>query len=138
MSDENTDAQPAIVPRKSWWCRFPSEDWIVVVRVMSIKVLLFVVAVKSYPIFWDRYRHGLRQSFDGWNHWDALHYQQIAQFGTPRQASPDRFILFPLSIRSVHYITGSHLAADSQETDDFRSNIHKSVYEARISGVSVM
>jgi hypothetical protein len=37
--------------RKRWWAVLQRDDWVVVGRVMAIKVLVFTLAIKSYPIF---------------------------------------------------------------------------------------
>jgi len=89
-----------------------SADWIVVGWVLAIKLLLFVLAVKSYPIFWERYLKGPHQWFDIWNRWDAVHYQRIAQFGYAATGVTKAFYpLFPWCIRIVTYITGSYLVS---------------------------
>jgi hypothetical protein len=116
VSDEDAHlpatAEPVKLPGKRWWAVLQREDWIVVGWVMAIKVLVFVLAVKSYPIFWDKYLKGPRQWFDIWNHWDAVHYQQIAQFGyAPTGVTKSFYPLFPWSIRLVAYITGNYLGA---------------------------
>jgi len=117
MSDENAPIQSVAVepvkpPRKRSWRFLQRDDWIVVGWVMAIKVLVFVLAIKSYPIFWDRYLKSPRQWFDIWNHWDAVHYRQIAQFGYAATGVTKSFYpLFPWSVRVVAYITGSYLTA---------------------------
>jgi hypothetical protein len=114
--DENAHvaaaAEPAKLPRKQSWAFLQMEDWIVVGWVMAIKVLVFVLAVKSYPVFWDKYLKSPRQWLDIWNHWDSVHYQQIAQFGyAPTGVTKSFYPLFPWCIRLVHYVTGSYLGA---------------------------
>jgi hypothetical protein len=105
-------AEPVELPRRAWWRFLQREDWIVVGWVMAIKVLVFVLAIKSYPIFWDRYLKSPRQCLDIWNHWDAVHYQQIAQFGYAATGVTKSFYpLFPWAVRLVAYITGSYLGA---------------------------
>lgn len=104
--------EPVNLAGKRWWAVLQREDWIVVGWVMAIKLLVFTLAVKSYPIFWDKYLKGPRQWLDIWNRWDAVHYQQIAQFGYAATGVTKSFYpLFPWSIRLVAYITGSYLGA---------------------------
>jgi hypothetical protein len=59
----------------------PREDWIVIGWVVATKTLLFIVAVESYPMLWDRYPPGLNRWFEIWDQWDFGYYQKIAEFG---------------------------------------------------------
>lgn len=105
-----TAAEPANLSVKRRWAVLERADWIVVGWVLTIKLLLFVLAVKSYPIFWEKYLKTPRQWFEIWNHWDAVHYQEIAQFGYAAKGVTKAFYpLFPWCIRVVAYITGSYL-----------------------------
>jgi hypothetical protein len=64
--------------------------------------------------FWDRYLHGPREWFDIWNHWGALHYQQILQFGYAATGVTKSFYpLFPWSIRLLRTFEGVILVRDS-------------------------
>lgn len=106
---ENTNVKST---PKTFGALLPREDWVVAGWVIAIKILLFALGVKSYPIFWDRYLQGPRQWFGIWNYWDAVHYQQIAQFGYAATGVTKSFYpLFPWSVRLVAYISGNYLAA---------------------------
>jgi Mannosyltransferase (PIG-V) len=90
----------------------PREDWIVIGWVIAIKTLLFVVAVESYPMLWDRYQPSLNRWFAIWDQWDFGYYQKIAEFGyEPRDGSLAFYPLFPWLLRLVACISGSYLAA---------------------------
>lgn len=45
--------------------------------------------------------------FNTWNHWDAVHYIRIAQYGYQTQADLAFFPLFPLLISCISHILGS-------------------------------
>lgn len=89
----------------------PRQDWIVVGWVMAIKVLLFLIGVKSYPMFADRYEPGPQQWLQIWDQWDFGYYQKIAEFGYSGEDGSIAFYpLFPWLIRLVASISGSYLA----------------------------
>ena len=80
--------------------------------VMAIKLLLFLIGVKSYPIFGDRYEPSPQQWLQIWDQWDFGYYQKIAEFGYSGEDGSIAFYpLFPWSIRLVASIGGSYLAA---------------------------
>ena len=56
------------------------QDWIVVGWVIAIKLLLFLVGVKSYPILWDRYAPRPYNWLQIWDQWDFGYYQKGAAF----------------------------------------------------------
>jgi MFS family permease len=90
----------------------PRQDWIVVGWVMAIKLLLFLIGVKSYPMFGDRYEPSPQQWLQIWDQWDFGYYQKIAEFGYSGEDGSIAFYpLFPWSIRLVASIGGSYLAA---------------------------
>ena len=90
----------------------PREDWIVIGWVMAVKILLFVMAVESYAMLWDRYPPTLNRWFDIWDQWDFGYYQKIAEFGyEERDGSLAFYPLFPWLLRLVAYTSGSYLAA---------------------------
>ena len=89
----------------------PRQDWIVIGWVMAIKILLFLIGVKSYPMFGDRYEPSPQQWLQIWDQWDFGYYQKIAEFGYSREDGSIAFYpLFPWLIRLVASITGSYLA----------------------------
>ena len=45
--------------------------------------------------------------FNTWNHWDAVHYIRIAQYGYQTQADLAFFPLFPLLISCISHVLGS-------------------------------
>ncbi len=88
------------------------DDLIVIGWVLGIKVLLFLLVVKSYPILWDKSLSSPRDWFGTWNHWDSVHYQQIAQSGYSATGVTKSFYpLFPWAIRFVAYFINSYLIA---------------------------
>jgi hypothetical protein len=90
----------------------PREDWIVVGWVMAIKILLFLIAVKSYSILWDEYVTSISRWFQIWDQWDFGYYQKIAEFGySGSDGSLAFYPLFPWLIRLVAYFSGNYLAA---------------------------
>jgi hypothetical protein len=72
----------------------PCEDWIVIGWVVAIKVLLFVIGVKSYPILWDKYPPTPDRWFALWDQWDFGYYQKIAEFGY--EANDGSLAFYPL------------------------------------------
>jgi hypothetical protein len=90
----------------------PKQDWIVIGWVMAIKVLLFVVAAKSYPILWDRHLNGARRWFEIWDQWDFGYYREIAESGyNSGDGSLAFYPLFPWLLRLVAYVCKSYLFA---------------------------
>ena len=80
--------------------------------VMAIKVLLFVIGGKSYPMLWNSYITSPRQWLNIWDQWDFGYYQKIAEFGYSGEDGSIAFYpLFPWLIRLVVSISGSYLAA---------------------------
>jgi hypothetical protein len=90
----------------------PKQDWIVIGWVMAIKVLVFFVAAKSYPILWDRHLNGARRWFEIWDQWDFGYYREIAEFGyNSGDGSLAFYPLFPWLLRLVAYVCKSYLFA---------------------------
>ena len=93
----------------------PKQDWIVVGWVIAIKLLLFLVGVKSYPILWDRYAPRPENWLGIWDQWDFGYYHEIAEFGYGAYGAEDGSLafypLFPWLMRLVAYITRSYLIA---------------------------
>ena len=90
----------------------PKQDWIVVGWVLAIKILLFLIGIKSYPMLWNRYPPSPHQWLQIWDQWDFGYYQKIAEFGYSREDGSIAFYpLFPWLIRFVAYLGGSYLAA---------------------------
>jgi len=93
----------------------PKQDWIVVGWVVAIKLLLFLVGVKSYPMLWDRYEPRPDKWLQIWDQWDSGYYREIAEFGYGAYGTGDGSLafypLFPWLMRLVTYITTSYLVA---------------------------
>jgi hypothetical protein len=90
----------------------PKQDWIVIGWVLAIKVLLFVVAAKSYPILWDSHLNGARRWFEIWDQWDFGYYREIAESGyNSGDGSLAFYPLFPWLLRLVAYVCKSYLFA---------------------------
>ncbi|HEX4537261.1 MAG TPA: mannosyltransferase family protein [Candidatus Acidoferrum sp.] len=90
----------------------PKQDWIVVGWVIAIKLLLFFVVVKSYPMLWDRYEPHPDNWLQIWDQWDFGYYREIAEFGySGGDGSIAFYPLFPWLMRLVAYITRSYLIA---------------------------
>src|SRR6266542_2147079 len=88
----------------------PKQDWIVIGWVMAIKVLLFVVAAKSYPILWDSHLNGARHWFEIWDQWDLGYYREIAESGyNSGDGSLEHNPLFSWLIRLVAYVCKIYL-----------------------------
>jgi hypothetical protein len=100
---------------KSWSVRVASilsgDDWLVVGWVLSIKILLFVFAAKSFRILENKPLPGRSGWLDIWNRWDSLHYLQVAQFGYNASSVMKAWFypLFPWSTRLVAYVVGNYL-----------------------------
>jgi hypothetical protein len=93
----------------------PKQDWIVVGWVIAIKLLLFLVGVKSYPMLWDTYEPRPDKWLQIWDQWDFGYYREIAEFGYCAYGAGDGSLafypLFPWLMRLVTYITRSYLIA---------------------------
>jgi len=90
----------------------PKQDWIVVGWVIAIKLLLFLVGVKSYPMLWDRPEPRPDNWLQIWDQWDFGYYRKIAEFGYGAgDGSLALYPLFPWSMRLVAYVTRSYLVA---------------------------
>jgi hypothetical protein len=93
----------------------PKQDWIVVGWVIAIKLLLFLVGVKSYPMLWDTYEPRPDKWLQIWDQWDFGYYREIAEFGYGAYGAGDGSLafypLFPWLMRLVTYITRSYLIA---------------------------
>jgi len=88
------------------------QDWIVIGWVLSIKVLLFVLAAKSYAVIWGNWLGSAHRWFEIWDQWDVGYYQKIAEFGyAATDGSIAFYPLFPWLVRLVADICGSYLAA---------------------------
>lgn len=89
----------------------PKQDWIVVGWSLATKILLFVLAAKSFPALWDK-RQTWRELFYNWDRWDAWHYQQIAQAGYSAAGVTKAFYpLYPWTIRVVAFVVDNQFAA---------------------------
>jgi hypothetical protein len=90
----------------------PKQDWIVIGWVLAIKVLLFVVAAKSYPILWNSHLNGARRWFEIWDQWDFGYYREIAESGyNSGDGSLAFYPLFPWLLRLVAYVCKSYFFA---------------------------
>jgi len=90
----------------------PKQDWIVVGWVMAIKLLLFVIGAKSYPMLWNTYVTSPHQWLNIWDQWDFGYYQKIAEFGYSGEDGSIAFYpLFPWLMRLVAHITGNYLVS---------------------------
>jgi hypothetical protein len=90
----------------------PRQDWIVIGWVIAIKLLLFLIGVKSYPILWDRYQPGPHNWLQIWDQWDFGYYREIAEFGYNADDGSIAFYpLFPWLMRLVAYVTRTYLTA---------------------------
>ena len=93
----------------------PKQDWIVVGWVIAIKLLLFLIGVKSYPMLWDRYEPPPVEWLQIWDQWDFGYYHEIAELGYGAYGAADGSLafypLFPWLMRLVAYITRSYLIA---------------------------
>ncbi len=91
----------------------PKRDWLVVGWVLAIKVLVFVFAVASYHVLQNqRIESGLGW-LKIWNRWDALHFQQLAEFGYSgmRELKSWFYPLFPWSVRLVTLLTKNYIVS---------------------------
>ncbi len=88
---------------------------IVVGWVIAIKLLLFLVGVKSYPMLWDTYEPRPDKWLQIWDQWDFGYYREIAEFGYGAYGAGDGSLafypLFPWLMRLVTYIIRSYLIA---------------------------
>jgi hypothetical protein len=90
----------------------PKQDWTVVGWVLGVKILLFVLAAKSYAVIWGSWLPSAHQWFEIWDQWDFGYYHKIAEFGyTTDDGSLEFYPLFPWLVRLVGHICGSYLAA---------------------------
>jgi hypothetical protein len=79
---------------------------------MAIKLLLFLIGVKSYPMLWNEYGPSPHQWLNLWDQWDFGYYQKIAELGySANDGSIAFYPLFPWLISLVAHITRSYLAA---------------------------
>ena len=81
--------------------------------VISIKSLLFLFGVQSYQVLENQRVAGLRGWLEIWNRWDALNYQNLAQFGYSATGELRPLLvfypLFPWSVRMVAFIVRDYL-----------------------------
>lgn len=98
---------------KRWGLR--RHEWRTIGIVSSIKLLLFLFAGQSYQVLQNQRLAGLRDWFELWNHWDAINYQRLAQYGY--SATGDRqpllvfYPLYPWIVRLVAAITRDYLSS---------------------------
>ena len=89
----------------------PKQDWIVAGWSVGIKLLLFLLAAKSFPVLWDKHQTW-RELLYNWNRWDAWHYQRIAEVGYSAMGVTKAFYpLYPWTIRVVALVTQHFFAA---------------------------
>src|SRR5260221_5759827 len=78
---------------------------------MAITIVLFLIGVKSYPMFGDRYEPSPQQWLEIWDQWDFGYYQKIAEFGYSCTDDSTAFYpLVPWLLRLVDYFSKSFLA----------------------------
>src|SRR5262249_41990280 len=87
--------------------------WIVVGWTLGFKFVLLVFGVKAYRVLENKYLTSVHSWFELWNHWDALHYQHIAQFGYSAHDTVKTWFypLFPWTTRMVAFVTRDYLIA---------------------------
>src|SRR4051812_27040112 len=91
----------------------PKADWVVIGWALTTKLVLFVFVAKSYQILENQRVVGIYQALTLWNHWDSLHFLQLAQFG---YSSSDVlkswfYPLFPWTIRLAAFLTSDYFIA---------------------------
>jgi hypothetical protein len=92
--------------------RVPDDDWLVIGWVLATTVLLFVFGSKSFRVLENKaLPSGQYAWLEIWNRWDALHYQQVAQFGYNASGVMKVWFypLFPWCTRAVAWVTGNYL-----------------------------
>ena len=87
-SEKQADRQPEIsgtegATVRPWRLRLasivPTEDWLVVGGVLSIKILLCVFGAKSFRILKNKSLQGRCGWLEVWNRCDMIHYLQAAE-----------------------------------------------------------
>ena len=88
-------------------------DWVVVGWVLTTKLVLFVFAAKSYQILENQRVVGIYRALTLWNHWDSLHFLQLAQFGYSGSDVLKSWFypLFPWTIRLAAVLTRDYFIA---------------------------
>ena len=83
--------------------------------VVSIKALLFLFVGQGYQVLQNQRLDGVRGWFEIWNHWDAVNYQRLAQFGYSATAEMQPLLVFyplyPWIVRLVTFVTRDYLAS---------------------------
>ena len=81
----------------------PREDRLAIGWALAIKFLLFFFGVKSFQVLQDQYpEEGAHPWLEIWNHWDAIHYQTIAQTGYEASGVSKNFYpFFPWCVRMI-------------------------------------
>lgn len=94
--------------------RVPPDDWLVVAWVFATKILLFGFGAESFRVLENKPLPGGKDAWlQIWNRWDALHYQQVAQFGYNAHGVMKAWFypLFPWCTRAVAWLTGNYLVS---------------------------
>ena len=89
----------------------PKEDWLVVGWVLAIKFLLFAFGAIAFRVLEDKPLPATGGWLQIWNQWDAIHYQQLAQFGYKSSGALKAWLypLFPWCTRWVAWLIGNYL-----------------------------
>src|SRR5206468_2793849 len=75
--------------------------------------LLFFFGVKSFQVLQDQYpEEGAHPWLAIWNHWDAIHYQTIAQTGYEASGVSKNFYpFFPWCVRMISQLNKDYLVS---------------------------
>lgn len=86
-------------------------DGIVIGWILSIKIVLFLFGAVTYQVLENKPVHGVQGLLAIWNRWDALAYQQLAQFGYHMSGEFKTWFypLFPWTTRLVACVTGDYI-----------------------------
>jgi Dolichyl-phosphate-mannose-protein mannosyltransferase len=88
-------------------------DGIVIGWTLSIKIVLFLFGAVTYQVLENKPVPGVHGLLALWNRWDALAYQQLAEFGYHMSGEFKTWFypLFPWTVRSVAWVTGDYMVS---------------------------
>jgi hypothetical protein len=89
------------------------DEWLVVGWVLTIRVLLFIFASRSFQILENKRSPGWFGWIDLWNRWDADQYLKLAKFGYTSTSNWKAWFypLYPWCIRAVAFFNGNYLVS---------------------------
>lgn len=86
-------------------------DWTIVGMTLAIKAIILLVGTLAFLAFTDKHIDNLLAI---WNHWDAPHYLDLAQYGYQNSGEIRLFLvfypLFPWLARAASFVTGDVLS----------------------------